>query len=279
MLLSDYFALILSILLGVILGLGVSHRNRWVNAASFTAAAIVFCVHVLHARLEFLWAVLIPHPSVVVAKMLCGWAAGIAILIGLSRHIKRPSDRRALQVISVLVGLLGAWIFANQLIDPGVRKEAVWYEDTLFQTTANTCMAAATCTYLRTIGVNASEGDAVSLGMISRYGGSETHAWRVLKRILPPEEYSVHIRRLTREEMLKSGHWYIGAIDFALLMGHGVAFRVDPGGQSVTVRDPVLGQHTQSWERFRSKWWGVGVWAEPLDQPINEEAARYAAAD
>ncbi len=265
MLLPDYLALALGILLGVLLSLGVLHRLRWVNTVSYTMASVIFAVHVFHARLEFLWAVCIPHPAVVVFKMVAGWCAGIAILLGLAARLPKPSDRRALKLITVLVGLLGAWIFLNQLVDPGVRDETCWFEETMLQTTANTCMAAATCTYLRTIGVSAHERDAVQRGLISRYGGSETHAWRVLKLSLPPEHYRVCIRRLARDEMAGSGHWYVGAIDFAMLMGHGIAFRVEPGGENVTVRDPVLGQRDLSWAQFSKVWWGVGVWAEPIE--------------
>ncbi len=258
----DCLALVACVVVSALLIKGTLSRHRWLQVVSFTCAALFFIVHVLHSRLEFLWVYLVPHPAVVVVKMFLGYGAAIAILCGLAPRIKKASDRKLLYVISGLILFLCVWIFASQLRDPGVRPTPLWYQETMIQSTNNSCMAAATCTYLGTLGVDLGEGEAVRLGLIGRYGGSETHAWRVLLLLLAGQDYSVHIERTSRAEMAQSGHWYIGATTLTGLIGHAVVYRIEPDGKSVKVRDPMQGAYTLSWEEFRKKWWGVSVWAK-----------------
>ena len=265
---TDYLALGLCVVASALLALGVFNQRRWVRSMSYVLAGAIFALHVFHVRLEYLWVLMIPHPAVIIVKMLLGWGAAIAILLGLSRHVKLPRDRKSLYFIAGLVAFLCGWIFIQQLNTRDVKPQSQWLDDTLIQSTNNTCMAAATCTYLNTLGVELTELDAVKRGLISKYGGSEPQAWRVLKLSLPADTYAVHIARLSREEMQRQGRWYIGAIQYNWILGHGLAFRVEPDGESVVIRDPAAGQYRTSWDEFSRQWWGVGVWAEPRALPV-----------
>ena len=270
LLISDYVALLACILLGFLLTLGVLSKHKWLNAVCYTLAVLLFVIHVLHARLEFVWVWLVPHPSVAIIKMAAVWGPLIAILIGLAQHVKRFGDRRALYIICALLVGYCFWVVGRQLIDPGANAATCWNDETMMQSTGTTCVAAATCTYLRTLGFEMTEPEAVRLGLISVYGGSETQAWRILKLRLPAKAYRARIAPLTRAALRQSGKWYLTCVLYSAVVGHAIVFRVAPDGDTVTIRDPLSGEYEQSWAEFRKTWLGVAVWAEPLAQQSAE---------
>lgn len=258
---SDYVALLGCVLLGLLLSLGVLSKRRWVNAVSYVIAVAVFAVHVGDARLEYLWLWICPHPAAAMLEFAAVWGPLIAILIGLARYIKRIRDRRALYFLTLILAGYGVYLVGRQLIDPGVAATSEWRGEVLMQSTGSTCVAAATCTYLRTLGVDLSERDAVRRGLISHHGGSLVQTWRIMRLSLPAD-WRVRAAPLSREEMAASGHWYVVLVRLNIMVGHAVAIKLSSDGKTVTVRDPNSGEYPMAWERFAESWFGVGAWAE-----------------
>ena len=261
LLFSDYVALLGCVLLGLLLSLGVLNKRRWVNAVSYVLAVAVFVLHVGDARLEYMWVWLCPHPAAAMLDFAAVWGPLIAILIGLARYITRDRDRRALYFLTLILAGYGVYLVGRQLIDPGVAATSLWDGDVLIQSTGSTCVAAATCTYLRTIDEDLSEYDAVRRGLISHHGGSLVQTWRIMKLSLPAD-YRVRAAPLSRGQMAQSGHWYVVLVRWNILVGHAVAVKVSADGNTVTVRDPTSGEYPLGWEQFEKVWFGVGAWAE-----------------
>ncbi len=275
---SDYLALLGCLALGALLCLGVLSNRKWLNAIAYTVAATIFVIHLPLPGKEYLWVWALPHPAVAVVRIALVWGALIAILVGLARYVRTDRERRALYVICILLVGYGGWVVARQLEDPGARDGDWWYEETLLQSTNATCVAAATCTYLHTLGVDLAETDAVRRGLISTNGGNEIMAWRIMKLSLPAERYRVRIGGLSREELQRSGKWYMTCVIYSAFTGHAVVIRVEPDGKHVTVRDPLNGQYTMPWETFAQRWLGNVVWAEEVGRPARAEQGELYAA-
>jgi hypothetical protein len=190
------------------------------------------------------------------------WGPLIAVVLGLTRLVLRPRDRRALYALAVLVGLYGAFAVGRQLIDPQVSARSWWQGEVLMQSKDSTCIAAASCTYLRTLGIELSEAEAAARGLISgRCGGMQVQAWRILRLSLPAD-YEVSISPLSREQLTESGRWHIVSVRWGFATGHAVVVRAEDGGRRVRIRDPLAGEYTKEWDEFEPDWLGVGIWAE-----------------
>ncbi len=261
LLISDYVALFLCILLGFLLTLGVLSKHKWLNATCYILATAVFAVHILDSIYDYLWVWLIPHPTVAIVHLLAVWGPIIAILVGLSTHLPRKGDRKALMIIAALVGMYGLYVVGRQLVPPGEAADSLWIDGVLLQSTGTTCIAAASCTYLRQLGVAMDEPEAVRKGVISPNGGTNVNAWRILRLGLAAD-YQVKIGRPSREQMAQSGRWYITAMHLSLLTGHEIVFQVSPDGEEVNIKDPLVGRYTYTWEKFSEDWLKTCVWAE-----------------
>jgi len=260
---TDYIALFGLAGFTVLLCLAVTDKRRWLNAIGYCVAIAVFTLHILDSFLDYLWAWVWPHPSVVVMMLAAVWGPLIAILVGLSRYIRQPRDRRALRLICVIVGIIAVYSIGYQLIDPGASEANTWDGDTLLQSTSSTCVAAACCTYLRTEGVGLTERAAIRSGLINNDGGTQVQAWRILRQNLGPE-YIVRISPLPLQEMAATGQWYVVSTRLGALTGHCVCVRgaEDEYGPHIIVRDPLVGEYEKSLEEFGRAWYGVAVWGE-----------------
>ncbi|GEM_PF-2286026 len=259
---ADYVALAGCVLLGIVLSLSTLSDQPRLYVPAYALAAVVFVVHVLDSLFDFIWVWLVPHPAAAVLMLAAVWGPLIAVVLGLTRRLERTRDRRALYVLTVLVGLYGVFLVGRQLVDPQVSPRSWWEGEVLMQSTDSTCIAAASCTYLRTLGVELSEAEAVARGLISgNSGGTQVQAWRILRLSLPPE-YEVSIAPLSRAQLTESGRWHIVSVRWAFAVGHAVVVRVEDGGRRVRVRDPLAGEYTKSWDEFAADWLGVGIWAE-----------------
>jgi len=258
---SDYVALGLCVVVGVLLILGVLSRHRWLNALSYTVAVAIYAVHVLDAYLDIVWVRLIPHPAVIMPMLAAVWIPLAAILIGLARYIKRPRDRRAIYLIAVLVSLYSVYAVGRQLVFPPVDHNSQCEMDTLIQSTGTTCVAAASATYLHTLGYEIDETTAAKRGLISAsVGGTDAQAWRILRLTLPAE-YRVRIARADKAQLARNG-WYITSVRWAFAVGHEVAVQLEPDGEYVRVRDPLSGEYLKPWDEFAADWLRVVTWAE-----------------
>ncbi|MBN2082669.1 hypothetical protein JW859_10760 [bacterium] len=261
LLLSDYVALGLCVLVGVLLVLGVLSRHRWLNAISYITAVAIYAVHVLDAYYDIVWVTLIPHPAVIMPMLAAVWIPLAAILIGLARYIKRPRDRRALYIIAGLVSLYSVYAVGRQLVFPPVNHNSQWEMDTLIQSTGTTCVAAASATYLHTLGYDIDETTAAARGLISAsVGGTDAQAWRILRLTLPAQ-YRIRIARADKAQLAEGG-WFVTSVRWAFAVGHEVAVRLEPGGAYVRVRDPLSGEYLKPWDEFNADWLRVVTWAE-----------------
>jgi hypothetical protein len=258
---SDYIALLACLGLSALLIAGVLSRPRWSQALAYTVAVAIFVVHVLGARLDYVWAWLLPHPSVVVVSLVAVWGPLIAILLGLARHLPKQRDRRALYVIAALVGGYGCYALGRQLFVPPVQPESWWQGEVLMQSTSSTCIAAASATYLRTMGVDIDELQAARLGLISADGGDQLSAWRILRLSLPPD-YVVRIAPLDRAAVEAEPRWLLTGLHYSFNEGHEVLVRPRDDGR-LAVRDPIAGEYDKTWDEFEAQWLGCCVWAAP----------------
>ena len=172
----DCLALFIVIAVHVLLILGVQHAKKPVRIASYTLATLVFILHLVDVRLDYLWVWLLPHPAVVVVRSAAVWGPIIAILVGLSKHLPKKRDAQALLVVAILVGIYGGYIVGRQLSRPGESESSTWLEGTLIQSTGSTCIAAACSTYLDKLGFALTETESVNMGLISRHGGTTANA-------------------------------------------------------------------------------------------------------
>lgn len=259
---ADYLALAGCVMLGVVLSLSTLSDQPRLYVPAYIVAVLIFTVHVLDSLFDFIWVWLVPHPATVMLMLAAVWGPLIAVVLGLTRLIERPRERRALYVLAVLVGLYGAFAVGRQLVDPHVSPRSWWQGAVLMQSTDSTCIAAASCTYLRTLGIELSEGEAVRRGLISgNSGGTQVQAWRILRLSLPPD-YEVSIAPLSREQLAADGRWQIVSVRYGFAVGHAVVVRVEDGGRTVRVRDPLEGEYLRCWDEFEPDWLGVGIWAE-----------------
>ena len=256
---GDYLAIAASLLFGLILALLVLSKSRVLIAIGYTLAAFTWAVYVLDARMDCLWVWLLPHPASTILHLVVVWPALVAVLLGLIRHIKRPGDRRALYVLSGILILYGAYVLGRQLFDPDIAPESYWEGEVLLQTSASTCIAAASATYLRTLGVTLDERTTSRRGLISGDGGTLTQAWRILRLSLP-QGTALHIARLGRAG-LSDGKWRVVSLSIAPFTGHAVVARIERSG-AVELRDPLEGVRSLSWDEFAKSYQGTAVWAE-----------------
>jgi len=257
---TDYLALAACLLLSGLLCAGVLSGRRWANALAYSCAAAVFAVHVLGARLDYIWPWLWPHPSVLILSLAAVWGPLVAVLLGLARYLPRAGDRRALHVIALLVGAFGVYSAVRPLFPAPVNGRSYWQGEVLIQSTASTCIAAASATYLRTLGLEIDEAAAASAGLISSEGGDQLSAWRILRLKLGPQ-YRVRIAPLSRAQAAAQQGWLLTAARYDFALGHELVIRPLPTGD-LLIRDPVDGEYIQSWAEFEPRWLKVCVWAE-----------------
>lgn len=256
---GDYAAIAACLLFGLILALLVLSKSRLLCVLGYTLAALTWAVYVMDAWKDCLWVWLCPHPSSTVLHLVAVWPALIAVLLGLIRHIKRSGDRRALYVLSGILVLYGAYVLGRQLVAPDIAAETYWEGDVMLQTSGSTCVAAASATYLRTLGITLDERSASGRGLISGDGGTMTQAWRILRLSLPSGT-TVRIARLGKAGFA-DGKWRVTSIRIGLFTGHAVAARMQQDG-TLELRDPLEGVHSLSWDEFVKTYQGTAVWAE-----------------
>lgn len=261
MLLEDYAAFLICALIGALLVFGVLNRRAWLKAASFAIAVGILAFHITAWRVQYVWAWVFPHPSVVVVSVALVIGPIAALLVGLGQFVPKKNDRRALLILTLFFILYNCYLVARQLIPPGKDTATWWYGDVLMQSSDSTCIAAAGATYLRTLGVEATERECVLRGLISREGGTDLNTWRMLSLMLP-DGYVIRAGPVRPEDMARSGHWYLISTKWAFGVGHEVVIKVKPNGDDVIVRDPLGGEVTVPWEEVEERWFGRAVWAE-----------------
>ncbi len=263
MLSSDYLFLLLIILASVGLYLGMKSKRRWLSISCYAIATLVFIMYIVDMKtawLDFAWVWLVPHPSVIILQIAAVWGVCIAVLLSLAGYLPERRNRRAVYLIAILTAGWGVYQVWKQLEVPPVSQSTWWYGEVLMQSTGSTCIAAATCTYLRTRDIAMEEQEAVKLGLISTDGGAMTNAWRILKLKLPAAE--VHLSPLSLEELAASGRWYVTSVRYSMLEGHAIVVKASPDGRTIHVRDPLQGESEITREQFAERWLHDCVWIE-----------------
>ena len=224
---------------------------------------MLFVIYILSMKtpwFDHLWVWILPHPAAVICQVAAVWGPLVAVLIGLARHLTEWRNRRAVYIIAVLVGLWGVYTVARQLVNPGASADSRWQGEVMIQSTESTCIAAASCTYLRTLGVLLSEKEAAQLGLINDQGGTMSNAWRILALAMP--EARVRLGRLDRERVAGHGGWLLSSIQVSTFIGHAVVIRDNGDGETLTVRDPLEGEYVGEWEDFSDGWLSYCAWVE-----------------
>jgi hypothetical protein len=260
MLPTDYSAVFACVGLGALLVIGALNRRVWLKAAAFILSIGLIVFHIFAWHVQYLWLWVFPHPSVVMISDTLVVGPIAAVIIGLGQYVPKLADRRML-VLFALVAIIYCGTLARHFIPPVRHDSSNWSGNTLLQSSDSTCIAAAGATYLRTLGVAATEGECVHRGLISRDGGSDLNAWRMLRLSLP-KEYGIRAAPVTVDEITRDEHWFMVPIELTVGDAHEVVIKAAPDGSQADARDPMVGAIREEWDTIEKAWFRRAVWAE-----------------
>lgn len=180
------------------------------------------------------------------------------LLLGIaSRHVPRPSDRRAI-VLLIVVGL-GFCVYAGRwMLQPAVGNVPDLRTKTVgavtLQSTDYTCVAASMVTMLRAFGVDASETQMARLSRteVGR-GATDSRALWALELALAGTPLKPTYRAGTLSELIAAPKPCLVQIDFGFVVSHMVPVMA-ADEHSVTLGDPLTGPRTLSTTEFARLW-------------------------
>jgi hypothetical protein len=255
------------IVLGLAPGAGwlLGRSRRALFAAGTSLSLALLAVFVLESRRPDLVAPLIRGSQLALLYPAWGLIPSVTVLTALARRTNRRNRRGVLLFCGALTAF-GFWQASALLADPAAQLSGGHWKGRCCIQSANwSCAPAASVSLLKTVGIEATEGEMARL-MRSRtdYGTFILNIERGLERKLAPSRKDLHaeLRRLDYEELLATHASGIANMRLELLMDHAVAF-VACDAAGVTLLDPAAGERRLTRAEFQRQWRGYAVLVVP----------------
>lgn len=191
------------------------------------------------------------------------------LLLGIaSRHVPKPSDRRAILVLVAIASLYfirsGWWMIDARLPDLGpTRMQA----GVCRQSTDYTCVAASMVTMLNAHGISAEESEMARLARIQVNGGAtDSRALWALEQKLAATNLRPIYKALDVAALSRAPKPALVQLDWGFFISHMVPVMA-MNSERVTVGDPLTGMRDMPMQEFARKWKGNAITLVPRTLP------------
>lgn len=193
-----------------------------------------------------------------------GLIPAVAGLLGLAER----TDERNRRSVRLLCGILAGytvWQAVPLLGDPAASLGGGghWKDRCYIQSTNWSCAPSSSVSLLKTIGIDATEGEMARIMRARpRYGTNLLNIERGLASKVAGRGYRPELRRLDYEALVAAGGRGIASMYLELLLNHAVAL-VAVDAQGVTILDPLKGEERLTRAEFEARWLGDVVLLVP----------------
>ncbi|HVY61868.1 MAG TPA: cysteine peptidase family C39 domain-containing protein, partial [Planctomycetota bacterium] len=166
--------------------------------------------------------------------------------------------RRGVLGLCVVLAAFGVFQASALLADPGAALGAGghWKDGCYIQSASWSCAPAASVSLLRTLGIEAGEGEMARLMRSrARYGTNPLNIHHGLARKLEGTRWRAESRRLDYDGLVAARAPGIATVRLELLLDHAVAV-LEAQADGVVVLDPIAGRSRMARADFEARWLG-----------------------